>query len=553
MRVSIWFSGPAGTWVNTSWLLLWQLLSKYWYNILWDKEYASIIKWDNNNFFLYISDLNYFISNQIDYFFAFDDYAISKNEKIYKLKKTYNIKDQNVKFKNVFCFGASLKILWINISQWKKLLEENFEGEILNLNFESLQQWYDFIKKSSFSLQDLWNPKKFMFGNEIVGKWSIASWMDFYGAYPMTPASSLIEVINDEFQRINLKMPENKKWVFFQWEDEIAVSMAMLGAKFTGKRAMCWTSWWWFALMTESISFSNQAEIGWVYVLSQRDGPSTWTPTFTWQADLNYALNASFWDTFPIVLAPSNFDDWYNLIWKALNRSDIYQHPVIFLIDKQFSESYLSISNNELKAEIIDRGKLQKQWKDSFKRYEFTQDGISPYTLPGTENWEFIATSYEHDEYWATNEEPNMKKLMQEKRFKKLETFVKKEFNNDFYWYDIINSEAKKFFVTFGFNSYVIKEYINKGKGERAKGKGNSDFWLIVIKVMQPFDTRLKLRLYEHEKQIKKLIFVEMNYSGQLQNLIKKECNLNSPKREKKIDNFRKYNSYPIFGEEIKN
>jgi hypothetical protein len=60
---------------------------------------------------LYISDLNYFISNQIDYFFAFDDYAISKNEKIYKLKKTYNIKDQNVKFKNVFCFGVSLKIL----------------------------------------------------------------------------------------------------------------------------------------------------------------------------------------------------------------------------------------------------------------------------------------------------------------------------------------------------------------------------------------------------------------------------------------------------------
>jgi pyruvate/2-oxoacid:ferredoxin oxidoreductase alpha subunit len=69
---------------------------------------------------------------------------------------------------------------------------------------------------------------------------------------------------------------------------------------------------------------------------------------------------------------------------------------------------------------------------------------------------------------------------------------------------------------------------------------------------MQPFDTRLKLRLHEHEKQIKKLIFVEMNYSGQLQNLIKKECNLNSPKREKKIDNFRKYNSYPIFIEEVK-
>lgn len=90
--------------------------------------------------------------------------------------------------------------------------------------------------------------------------------------------------------------------------------------------------------MTESISFSNIAELGGVYVLAQRDGPSTGTPTFTGQSDLNYALNASFGDTFPIVVAPSTYEDGYNLIGKALNRSDQYQHPVIFLSDKQYSE-----------------------------------------------------------------------------------------------------------------------------------------------------------------------------------------------------------------------
>ena len=90
--------------------------------------------------------------------------------------------------------------------------------------------------------------------------------------------------------------------------------------------------------MTESIAFSNIAELGGVYILSQRDGPSTGTPTYTGQADLNYALNASFGDTFPIVLAPSTFEESYTLIGKALNRSDMYQHPVIYLIDKQLSE-----------------------------------------------------------------------------------------------------------------------------------------------------------------------------------------------------------------------
>src|SRR5574344_245386 len=124
--------------------------------------------------------------------------------------------------------------------------------------------------------------------------------------------------------------------------------MAMLGAKFAGKRAACGTSGGGFALMTESISFSNQAEIGGVYILSQRDGPSTGTPTFTGQADLTFALNASFGDTKPIVFAPSTFEEAYTFAGKALNWSDQYQHPVIILLDKQLSESYLTINPEQL-------------------------------------------------------------------------------------------------------------------------------------------------------------------------------------------------------------
>jgi len=131
--------------------------------------------------------------------------------------------------------------------------------------------------------------------------------------------------------------------------------MSMLGAKFAGKRSMCGTSGGGFALMSESISFSNQAELGGVYVLSQRAGPSTGTPTFTGQSDLNYALNASFGDTFPIVFAPYTFENGYNLIGKALNWSDIYQHPVIFLVDKSFSEGYMSVDTTHLQAESIQK------------------------------------------------------------------------------------------------------------------------------------------------------------------------------------------------------
>ena len=214
-----------------------------------------------------------------------------------------------------------------------------------------------------------------MFGNELIAKWAIDSWLEFYSAYPMTPASSIIDII--------VKYPE--KVTFFQWEDEIAVGMSMLWAKFAGKRAVCWTSGWWFALMSEGISFSNQAEIWWVYVLSQRDGPSTGTPTFTAQGDLFYAMNASFGDTQPIVYAPSKFEELYTDIWKALNWSDIYQHPVIFLLDKQLSESYKSIAT-DLQAEPIDRGIIaESKQNDEYLRYKLTDTGISPYAVPGQE------------------------------------------------------------------------------------------------------------------------------------------------------------------------
>jgi 2-oxoglutarate ferredoxin oxidoreductase subunit alpha len=103
---------------------------------------------------------------------------------------------------------------------------------------------------------------------------------------------------------------------------------------------------------------------------------------------------------------------------------------------------------------------------ENYKRYELTNDGISPVILPGTENGEFIATSYEHDENGATNEDPIIKKQQQDKRFQKLETFVQQEFTKDFCGYEIINPEAKEFFVTFGVNRYAIEEYIRLKNGK---------------------------------------------------------------------------------------
>lgn len=543
MQISIWFSGPAGSGVNTAGILLAELLAQKGYTVLGDKEYASIIKGDNNCFFLYISDEEQpFIRRQIDYFLAYDPYAVSKNESIYDLKKVFMIKDEKCKYKNTFTLGAALKIFGISLEEGKSLLEQQFSEkqfslEVMNQNFLDLEAGYQYIIQNCGEACDIvncskaiWTPKQFMYGNELIAKGAIASGLDFYAAYPMTPASSIID-----------EVVKNPKVSFFQGEDEIAVSMAMLGAKFAGKRAMCGTSGGGFALMTESISFSNQAELGGVYVLAQRDGPSTGTPTFTGQGDVNYALHASFGDTKPIVLYPSTFEEAYSFAGKALNWSDQYQHPVILLSDKQLSESYLSIDPHKLLAEPIKRGKkADSTAEDQFKRYEFSSDGISPYSVPWTEHTTFIATSYEHDEYGSTNEEPTMKGKMMEKRAQKLKTFVEQEFNSDFYGYEIINPDAEIFYITMGINRYALEQHI----------KGKAEMGLVVIKSLSPFDPRLKAFLDEYEKKIKRLIFVEMNQSGILEDLVRKECELYG-EWNKKIEHFRKITLYPFFEEEI--
>lgn len=544
MQVSIGFSGPAGSWVNTAWIFLAEILSQKGYTVLGDKEYASIIKGDNNCFFLYISDDEKpFISRKIDFFLAYDPYAISKNESIYELKNTFMIKEEHCKYKNTFTLGAALKLLNLSIDEGKKILsrqfaKKDFSEEIMNQNYQDLEAGYAYAENhcqwESCSIidcsQDVWNEKVFMYGNELFAKGAMESGLDFYAAYPMTPASSVID-----------EVVKNKEVIFFQGEDEIAVSMAMLGAKFAGKRAMCGTSGGGFALMSESLSFSNQAEIGGVYLLSQRDGPSTGTPTFTGQGDINYALNASFGDTKPIVLYPSTFEEAYTFAGKALNYSDIYQHPVILLSDKQLSESYLTLEKKNLISEPVVRGKIADESpEDTFKRFEITEDWISPYSYPGRQGTTFIASSYEHDEYGFTNEEPTTKGEMMEKRARKMQTFIQNEFNENFYGYEVINPEAKKFFITMGVNRYALEQWI----------KNKSEYGLIIVKSLYPFDPRLKVFLEKNREWIQNLIFVEMNHSGMLEDLVRKECELYGDWNSK-ISHQRKVTLYPLFEEEI--
>ncbi|NDK08649.1 hypothetical protein EOM39_05420 [Candidatus Gracilibacteria bacterium] len=548
MKLNIRVSGPAGLGMNSTADIVADTFAALGYEVITNIEYQSVIKGGLNHFDVNISDTNRSLSKYADMLVVFDDKNIESNlptlregafiisNKKFIEKVTTKLIDLskfkvldieiNDKYDNTYLLGILFKLLGLSVETSFQSIEHTFAKkgpEIVEKNkkiVEDIYKNYDLKEVKSYNLGKVGEAKKVSFGNSMIAYGAIANGLEFYSAYPMTPASTILtEVIN------------SKKVPYLQAEDEIAVINAALGASFTGARSMVGTSGGGFALMTEALSFALQAEIPIVAVLAQRAGPSTGTPTCLEQGDMNFALNPTFGDFEHIVLVPSTMEDGYYASGLALNLAQKYQTVVIVLIDKQFAEGKSSFT--ELKTPGIDRGKLIDNPSTDYKRYELTEDGISSYVKVGTVDGDFMAPSYEHDEYGATTEDSEMKVLMTEKRAKKLQDFFKKE---GIKGYEVYNKDAKKMLVTTSFITYTALDFI----------KDNPDYGLIVIKFLKPLDERLRDELTGKQE----VIFAEHNYSGQLETHLTDKLGLKYI-NGLKISHLRKYDLMPFYIEDF--
>ena len=552
MKLNVRVSGPAGMWINSIAKIILELSAKLWYEIITDLEYESRIKWWTNYYDIFISDSWKCISKFVDILIAFDEKAVEKNinslnknwiliinkkylEK-FSLETLNTIKEKHIKILDLKITAKydNTYLLWI----FWKLLNISFDLIKNELAYIFGKKWQETVNKnvkiieniiSTFNinfnydkkLKKIWKAKVTTYWNKAIADWATAWWLEFYSAYPMTPASTILsEIINA------------KKVKYLQSEDEIAVINTALWVSFTWARAMSWTSGWGFALMTEALSFAVQAELPITVVLSQRAWPSTGTPTYFEQWDLNYALNPTFGDFEHVVLYPSSIDEAYYFSGLALNIADKYQIIVLILVDKQLSEAFSTV-DKKLTVPKINKWIILKNPPVDYKRYEFTNSWVSPRVKVWTKDGNFIVSSYEHDEYGTTTQNSEMKIKMTEKRFKKIKNFYKKE---DYYWYEIINNNAKKILITIGLTTYTTKEFV----------KINPEFGLIIIKTIKPLDKRLLLEI----KDKKEVIFIESNYSGQLENYVSKELWLKFIKWLK-ISHLRKYDLFPFYIEDI--
>ncbi|MGC9132740.1 MAG: 2-oxoacid:acceptor oxidoreductase family protein, partial [Candidatus Micrarchaeia archaeon] len=233
--------------------------------------------------------------------------------------------------KNTVAIGSVLKILGIEIESIKKILKKIFSDkgeEVINENIKAAEEGYKAVEKV-YSLKG-GKRKIVLDGNTAIALGAVAAGLDFFAAYPMTPASGILHFLAQNQEKLNVFVK--------QFEDEIAVANATIGAAYAGARAMCATSGGGLSLMTEATSFAGMSEIGVVFVDSQRTGPSTGFPTKTDQSDLNFILGIGQGDWPRIIIAPTSVEECFYAAAEALNLAQKYQTPVFILLDQYLSE-----------------------------------------------------------------------------------------------------------------------------------------------------------------------------------------------------------------------
>ena len=331
----------------------------------------------------------------------------------------------------------------------------------------------------------------------------------FQPYYPITPASDE-SVFLEQYQIMEVEGDRPGSTAVIQTEDEISAIGMMIGGALTGTRSATSTSGPGFSLMAEALGWAGINEVPIVITLYQRSGPSTGLPTRHGQDDLLFAINAGHGEFPKIVYASGDIEESFYDTCNCFNYSDVFQVPVIHMMDKFLSSSVVTCKRFDHNKVTIDRGKLlEKIEGNDYKRFAFTDDGISPRSKLGLENGIFWNTGDESDEYGHISEDPVGRVKMMEKRMSRLELIIKK-----------IPKEEQ--IVSFGIHDFTIISW-GSPKGsiidalEMLK-KENIDIGFVQFKLLHPFPTDYAKSLLQNAKTI---IDIEANYVGQLNQIFK--------------------------------
>jgi 2-oxoglutarate ferredoxin oxidoreductase subunit alpha len=447
---------------------------------------------------------------------------------------------------NVLALGASFGLVDFDRKFVEKSIRAIFgdRPKIIDVNLIALGVAYDYAKSKfgdfGFKLEPVETSEKriFLQGTQAVALGKLVGGLRVQTYYPITPAADESEYIEENEILQSTSGQGGGSVVVMQTEDEIAAINMASGAALTGVRAATGTSGPGFSLMAEGLGWAGNNEVPVVVTYYQRGAPSTGLPTRHGQGDLRFAMHASHGEFPRIILSSGDIEECFYDAARAFNYAERYQTPVIHLIDKGLANSNKSYKMFDPSLVKIERGQtLSEQDVEGkeYKRFEFTESGISPRVALGTPGVFFWNTGDEHDSVGNINEESVNRTRMYEKRMKKLELADKEipvEERVNFFG----DSDATTAVVSWGSPKGAVSEAVDRLRQE--------GFKMCFIQVRMPLPLP---RAYIAEKlgQAQKKIIVESNYNAQLAGVIREETGV-------VMDYFvLKWNGRPMSSDEV--
>jgi 2-oxoglutarate/2-oxoacid ferredoxin oxidoreductase subunit alpha len=328
--------------------------------------------------------------------------------------------------KNIFILGLIAKIFSLDVEKLTTLIKEKFAGKdesIVNTAIMAFTAGYAYPVGNVLTKQYQFETveKKpgaraqiTMDGNQAIAYGLIAAGVRYGAGYPITPWSSIMEVLRSEFPKYG--------GIFVQAEDELGAVSLTLGFSYSGYLAVTGSAGPGISLKSEAIGWASMAEIPIIVCNIQRGGPSTGLPTNVEQSDLHQAIFGSHGDSPRVVLAASTVEDCFYIAIEAARIARKYSTPVLILSDTSLATRIEAFDEPDLSKLMIDPKPDLTPREGGFKPYDLER--ITQHVPPGTRMLDGkypLVTGLEHDEHGHPTGSPKLHMAMTAKRRKKLQ------------------------------------------------------------------------------------------------------------------------------------
>lgn len=336
---------------------------------------------------------------------------------------------------NMVYVGVLAQMIGLDLDKIYTALHFHFKGKQkpIDMNFNTVKasaEWAraNLEKKDPYVLEPMDKTEGLIMsdGNTAAAIGSIFGGVQFAAWYPITPASSLAEALNDYLPLLRGREDGKRTYAILQAEDELAAIGMAIGAGWSGLRAMTSTSGPGLSLMTEFAGLAYYAEVPVVVWDVQRIGPSTGLPTRTSQGDLSFVHAIGHGDTQSVILLPGNVNECFEFGWRAFDIAEQLQTPVFVLSDLDMGMNQWMSKPFEYPDTPMQRGKVLwekdlEELKGNWARYlDKDGDGIPYRTIPGNKHpmSSYFTRGTGHDEHARYTEDStvwlrNMERLKQ--------------------------------------------------------------------------------------------------------------------------------------------